>query len=468
MQDFHSPKQSLTVRIRRVTAVVLGVSYAFVFYAFQYLIREFLRIMSLSEDHDIWLLSDDEVYFYNWFFAALALIMGQSILLAHWFERPKEFRKRSVLRRTTILNDQRFLQVNFLMWFLKLGFLYALFFGITWPYSHYDFSFYPGYAFILVFIILILFFQSWNTIRLKFNGKSYKWMLFSFFTIFVFSFALAKIDIVDYKAFNKAVLEENIFYGYDLQLSEADNADQIFTEPNSILPHYIFCDKENSNLIKIKIDDRICPFVNEFGYQGLDIFGWHGPSFEEKLNIDFRFYIDKRIQMKYIWLLWNDLLEEDIIRVSYGLYMTGSDLPQGAFKNYGISLSIPLQFNDSWDYHPKDSDYDTIPNHISILHHQEGSCQVNGDEVLYENLESKLFELMMVEPNFMIIYDLKGHLTFDDYIQFRMCARKAVRHLRNTYCWDMYGAPCEPFSFERQLDMKKKFPMRILDVSIPN
>jgi hypothetical protein len=175
--------------------------------------REVARFFSITEKYDIWVLTDQEMNFYNLFFAYLSLIFAQSVCLSQWFGRIRRPFEKINLKKSSILNDQLFLNIFFLSWFFRLATLYALFIGILGA-GFYVFSFYPKYNFMFIFMLIVLFLQTWNTIRRAYGRKAFKWMLYSAIIISVLAFAFSRINLVDYQKINEIVLNKNIAYKY--------------------------------------------------------------------------------------------------------------------------------------------------------------------------------------------------------------------------------------------------------------
>ena len=67
---------------RLIMGLFAGLFFAFCFYAFMYLTRESFRFASLTVDYDLWILTDNEVRFYNLIFAFISVIsLNQSVSL---------------------------------------------------------------------------------------------------------------------------------------------------------------------------------------------------------------------------------------------------------------------------------------------------------------------------------------------------------------------------------------------------
>ena len=225
---FHTEENFPTLKKKEITlSIVLGLFYSFTFYSFLYISRETIRLLSITDEYDIWILSDKEVNFYNLFFAFLSLIFAQSICLSQWFGKSR--------RKSAIINDQLCLNNFFLCWFSQLAILYGLFFGIPGMGGFYVFSFYPKYNYLFIFILIVLFLQTWRSIRRIYKRKALKWMLYSAVIISILAFSLSRINLVDYRRINHICLEKNIAHKYNLELAEIETFDDYLpTYRNSI------------------------------------------------------------------------------------------------------------------------------------------------------------------------------------------------------------------------------------------
>jgi hypothetical protein len=207
---------------RLYLGLLTGLCFSFVFYSFMYIIRETIRIVSFPPDYPLWVLTDDEVWFYNLIFAYIALIMGQSLCFIIWFDSPRRmFDRRSFLRKK-IVNDQRVYNLYFIFWFTKLALFFGLLFGHLFVGGFYVFSFYPDYNYVFIMIVIVLFLQSWNSVNHFFREGSLKRMIFSIILISLLAFSFSKINLYDYNRINKILLEKDVLHNYSVNLHESD------------------------------------------------------------------------------------------------------------------------------------------------------------------------------------------------------------------------------------------------------
>ncbi|MDD2286389.1 MAG: hypothetical protein PHQ11_13450 [Paludibacter sp.] len=182
---------------RLIMGLIAGLFYAFSFYAFMYLIRESFRFVSLTEGYDLWILSDNEVNFYNLIYAFISVIFAQSICFSFWFDKPQKLFSKRRFQQIAIVNNQRYLNTFFLFWFSVLAVIYGLIFGSTYQGGFYTFSFYPKYNYIFVLIVFVLFLQTWNSIRRIDKQHSLKWMFISMIIISTIAFGISKLNLID-------------------------------------------------------------------------------------------------------------------------------------------------------------------------------------------------------------------------------------------------------------------------------
>jgi len=295
-----------------------------VFYSFSYLLREIVRLYSITEKYDIWVLSDQEMNFYNLFFAYLSLIFAQSFCLSQWFNRTRKPFEKVNLSRKAIQNEQRFLNFVFVYWFSQLALLYALFIGIISP-GFYVFSFYPEYNFLFILMLIVLFSYTWITIIRVYKRKAFKWMLFSAILISVLAFAFSRINLVNYHKINEMVLEKNIAHKYKLELAETNTFDWYFyrylgdiylvnpsdtaesKEPLILFHNHYSLDDYGKELAFDEFEQNLLNYI-----KSREKYSFSPNSFAI-------LYIDKSIKMLYVKRLQKILADVGFYRIGYAV-----------------------------------------------------------------------------------------------------------------------------------------------------
>jgi hypothetical protein len=221
---------------RFYSGLILGFLTSLFFYGFLYGLRETFRIFSITEESDIWLLTDAEVNFYNLIFGFIAVIFGHHTCISHWLNTPRRWKDRIFRKRVSIINDHRANNWIFISWFIRITTLLGFLFCLSFKYWHYAYSIFPKYNFLLILFIVVLYFNSWNTTRLIFKNKSYMWTLFSLIFTLGFAFSLSKVNLIDYKELNKNVLSKSVYNNYTLTIPRT-----IFYEGLNVWSHLVTC-----------------------------------------------------------------------------------------------------------------------------------------------------------------------------------------------------------------------------------
>jgi len=97
--------------LKTVTGIIVGLAFAVSLYLLLYLTRDTFRVLSIfTAQKDIvsfWNLSDSETRFYNFFYASISLILGQSACLIYWFDLPRKYFSGRNYSRHFIVPDQK-------------------------------------------------------------------------------------------------------------------------------------------------------------------------------------------------------------------------------------------------------------------------------------------------------------------------------------------------------------------------
>ena len=450
-------------RFRLITGLLIGAFYSITFYSLLYMSRETIRLLSIMPDYDLWVLTDGEVYFYNLFYAFIATIFGQSVCIIYCLDRPRRIWGRQNYRKTTIINDQRVLNWNFINWFAKLAFVFGLMFGMALPYGYYYFGFYPEYNYIFILIIIVLFLQTWTTFRLTFKKKSITWLVISMISISAFSFGLSRINIIDYKALNENILSKNIHHKYDLDLPESN----IYTKPEklSLLENIYFVlekgDMENKEPVLV-VDRQEIPIDNLYNH----IRDWM--SVRDAVDIKFmtfRLSVHGRIKMRDVYEIQNVLSHSNIRRFSYAV----KPAKEEEYIPYLKHLSFPhhLQKWDIATFKIEDV-YERISeeyNIIEIKQNVSGTCLIDNKIVEFDSLKTTLKKLIEIYPKSTLIYVLDKDVYFEDYFKVISSYKEAIYELRDMYAISEYSAKFdEIFDYENRNEVIAKYPYRVFEI----
>jgi len=107
---------------RLFTSIIIGLLSSFSIYCTFYVLREGFRLMSFGYEPIPLIFTENGRWLSNLFYAYLSLIFGNSITLSLLFSFPQKILSRRNNNRRKIINEQIFLNLNFLFWFSQIAF----------------------------------------------------------------------------------------------------------------------------------------------------------------------------------------------------------------------------------------------------------------------------------------------------------------------------------------------------------
>lgn len=452
-------------RFRFIVGILLGLFYSFFFYSFLYLIREVFRVLSITENYDMWVLTDKEVNFYNLFFAFLSVVVAQAVCFTFWFDRPrKAFGKMNHIK-SAIVHDQRALNWYFLSWFSRLAFLFGLWFGIADRGGFYKFSLFPEYKYIFVLVIIILFFQTWNKIIRTFRRRCLRWLLVSILAVSAVSFGLSRINLIDYKAINEVYLKKNIQYNYDLELPESEYYERLWRLSLVNKIYVVKAKNHENNSEPIIIADN-----EEVDFEKLHekIKDWQSYRKEEDiLRIKYNLHIDKGIKMKFINKLKNKLIDAGAKRISFAVIPSNPQYDKRYYFAVSYKYAIPVRYpkHDVELLKKEDSDKGNLKNIIEIKLQESGQYLVNEVLVELSDLKLRIKQFIKRDSNNIIKISVGGDSEFSDYIKILSCVKKGIAELRNEYAIKTFKKEYGDLNDYVAEQIRCRYPFRVFELS---
>lgn len=449
-------------RFKIIIGILIGLFFSFIFYSFLYLIREGFRFLSVTETHDLWILTDKEVHFYNLIFAYIAVIFAQSLTFSYWFDRPKKIFGKQNYRKTSIINDQRVLNSYFLSWFSKLAIVFVFIFGVVFNGGFYDFSFYPDYNYVFILIVIVLFLQTWTTIRLTYKRKSLKWILSSMVLLSVMAFGLSRVNLIDYKAINQTVLKKNIGYNYDLELPESSCYEMLYRQ-NLIENIYLVNEKEspdNSAPILVVDDEEITLEMLHTKIQE-----WRSMRNEiDRQYIICQLHIHKTVKMEFVNQLKNKLSNIGAVKIAYAVWPNNRKLDKKCYHNFAFPIKLPDWSNESLSLKEAYEDTYTYQNIIDMKLLDNG-CFINDSLVKFDQVKVLVKRQISQNTDYIIRYFVDDCIVFSDYYRVLSSIKEAINELRNEYAERTYFKQYDLLGYEEQNEVRQKFPFRIFELT---
>ncbi len=445
------PKLSLR---QKIIGVVLGLLSAFALYAFGYMIREFTRVSSIDDAYNIFVLSDLQTWFYNFFLAAVAAIFGQSVTINYWLYKPKQAFQKKTVHRNAIINDQRNLMSYFLSWFLRVA--QFAFLAMAPAMSYYSEGLNTYYVLICVLIILVLFLQSWTSLRLVYKRQSLRYMGISFAAVIGFALTFSFINFLDYQTLNKNVLAKNIMRSYAIELPKTSAYEKVSSSTKNI-PIYIVKDS-------ITADSTLFYFENTAmnRSQMIDEIQRLKSSLR---NIPFRFYISfnvhvgEGVTMKEI----NKIRE---VVSSFGINWTGFAVAsnkdtheQHANDKHTVYLRVPdkaafYRFDSIHQYNPV----------IKITQTAQNKCLWNGEEVQLSILKQRLYDIATTNPNYFLYFYSNEDATYENYIQIVLALKEALQLQREALALKKFHRSYQNTTYTQKKELYDELPFRFMEV----
>jgi hypothetical protein len=170
--------------------------------AFNYTRETFRFFTGMSAD--LLIPEEAEWLFFNNFFAALAAALGLSAAIAVWMSGPARQSRKDRLYRQLALTYALLIFWVSLMMLARFGsILSIILFGL--PGYDDDLNLYEDYRFLFILFPIVVFLQSWFSVRLVYRAE--KWMLISFVCCIAGAFLLSKTTAIRRDIVNDAYVK---------------------------------------------------------------------------------------------------------------------------------------------------------------------------------------------------------------------------------------------------------------------
>ena len=442
-----------------VAGILLGIIVAFIFYAFLYTMREGMRFMSFFHA-DILVLTDSQVNFYNLIFAYISLILGQSACFLYWINRPRQFLAKNNRFRTTMINDQRVMLWYFLSWFSKMAVAAVVFILLK---AYFVFSLFPDFNYLFILLVIVLFLQSWNTIRRIHRKRSMKWLLISASIIILLGFGMSRINFIDYNALNTKRLNRNPIHKYNIHLPQSKQF-VMDTDKSLILNIYIAAPPDSmSQKFPVIIVDGLEIPLNELHNS---ISKWIGDIPTYKLKKAYcRLSIDKNVRMEYVNKAKIEIARSGIKRISYAVWSL-RDKGQRLNSYYDCSFRMMNSYADLYHadtpappgYYPFKSLYNDINIRMT-----GNTMNVNNYSVANDSLTNFLYNFLQYNPKSRMVFYYDSSLYFSDYFRILTATKEAVDNLRNEESLRKYKVLFIELDHDLKGDIYKKYPWNFVE-----
>ncbi len=444
---------------RKVIGLLIGVFFAFLFYSFLYVMREGIRIIFfLTEEYEVWVLTDAQVNFYNFVMAATAVIIGQSICFAYCFDTSWGRYGRQMYKMRSIVNDQRYLNSYFLNWASRIVFVFCIMLSMDSSGIHILNS-HPEFNYIAILILLVLFFQSWTSIRRYFQ-HSFQWMALSFILLSFLSFGLSRIQLIDYKRINEIIYSHNSWHQYTIELPESEV--YIYQKTGRFEAFLMIAEEKDSGkpilLIRRWLGEKYSPI--ELDSLAKTITKWKEEVYYESIDYSM-LYIHKNTRMELVNQVKKKLKKAGAIRTLYGVLPSQREYDKSYYKMSVISYIL----NDLFDNPPLWQEEQSrlgINNIIRVVQGTSEEVSVDGVPIPITRLK-EVIRLQLDNPEKAIELQTDNRASYDNYIAILQQVLQAFQNRREDASLIRYGTSFDDLEYEEQVELRKETPYRIVE-----
>jgi biopolymer transport protein ExbD len=456
-------KENTNIKIyptRFIAGIGIGLSFSFVLYSFLYLSRESCRLLSIMPSDTMWVLSAEERSFYNLVFAFLSLIVGQSMCLWFWLDRPRSFFGGRGTKRSRMINDQRVLNWYFLSWYSRLAMVFGGIFMMTFHGGFYVFSFYPDYRFLFVLVLLVLFLQSWNTILLTFRKRGLRWMLVSMLGISLLALALSKVELINYQAIDENYRKQNVFLNYDLDLVESDFYEGL-SRSRLFKSVYLVHKKGRSGPILIMDGKELA--IPEFRQE---ILQWKSEQADYLMGLyACRLFIDRSIKMAFVDEVKAALSISGINRIAFAVVPKEREYDKRYYLNKVFLIRIPLYYGDNDSLAPSPpppifEESQHFDNVVEVINDEPAQFRLNEKKLNASELKEGFKAMIRKNSNYALQLKVDDAVTFEQYFAVLAALKFAVEELRLEYAQQKFQQDYDELDYEQRNKVEEKLPFR--------
>lgn len=452
-------------KFRFYAGIFVGLFASFSLYGFLYVMREVFRILSLTDEYDLWIFSEREVWFYNFFLACIGVIYGQSVCITYWLDMPRRWKDKIHRTRNKIVFDQRFQNWLYLTYFFRLASFCAILFCLTFKSWHYNFHIYPKYNIYLILFVVVLYLNSWLTIRILFKNQSFKWFVIFTFILGFMAFSFSKINLIDYKTINESILKKNVYYNYELEVPRSSYCQRVV---NKSLVEKVFIALEQDSTGKKKTifwtDGR------KIGNGDLDkmIIDWKNQLHEmDQYRMTINVFAHNEINMGEINLFKQTLIKHGLSKTAFAVAPMDSAIDTRFSTDRAIYMRLPLYYYSPFFDPDVYTNIDqVVKNIVTITHsrHPEIIC-LNGNEIPVNELGNQLIGLIWAEPDYLISYRFTDSIQFGTYISVVSNVRLAYEDVREQYAIDKFGKSYNNLDWEENRKVLNRYQYNFIEMS---
>ncbi|WP_026717682.1 hypothetical protein [Flavobacterium gelidilacus] len=412
-------REELTIsKFRFWLGLFVSVLLSFSIYIFSVSLRDYLRLLTFTQNFNYLEFTKNELLFYNLFYAFLALLIGQTFFFKIVFDTNRKYNEKTIqFKRKKIVHNQNVLIWVFLYWFFKFSVMYGMFnissFGLRKNFNlgiHYQIDFYKEYDYFFFLIILVLFLQSWQSMRC-FTRNYFKYILLSFGLISLIAFLFSQINILSFESKFSEIKKNNLYTKHQIDLPKSEYLEKLFY--NSITKQFYISNdsqiyyQDKNESIKIK---NLISYITEN-----DFLKYHR-------NEHIQLNIDKKTPIKFVNKIKKTIYILTDYEIAYSTYPTKFEHRKSFYQDNSFGIS------DGKKYLSKNKSnrnfYLNYENRIDLKQNSKNEISVDNKFYNKTTLIEYIKDRILENEKYIITIDLKENAVFNDYIQLLSIAKE--------------------------------------------
>ena len=237
-------------------------------------------------------------------------------------------------------------------------------------------------------------------------------MLISILAVSGLSFSISQINIIDYKAINKSILDNNIYEKYNLEIPESEVG--INRTENRSLTNNLYLVKNPKDSAAILIVEN-----KKIKYNDLDTVFIKWRKYLDEIDL-YRMisliHIDKNISMEEINKLRLKLSSIGATRIAYAVLPANRKYDKRYYRNYGFQLRIPIVKSNSYlPPPPPQIDPSDYENFIKIELPEDDIYFINETYIDRKSLAAVLKALIKRNKDYIVQISTCQKIKFSSY-----------------------------------------------------
>ena len=480
-------------------AIILGANISLIFYGFCYYLKETFRLLtgSFSDTNILLELTEREHFYYNWFFASIACVLGLQAGIEYYVRNTiSHTDKPAKSRRRHLLAYSGFIKWTFLHVFGKIVIAFG---GLLLAFAlQYDFSMLEDFSYLLILLPLVLYLQQWPLL-LKITGRKGLRRMWGFaIVILAASWSMAQIRFYDYATLDDKLRERDPLasnnirlpsvqqYQYHWKRSTRLNIYVGQSAPDTLLVAWLSdSPKSNARQIRSLLSDQ----KDSSQWKPLEqyIRGSLQKMYElERDRATAHLFIDEEVSMSWVRALNTILKKNGLRQVVYSTGVKHSKYPANYpnFRDVGVFrwMGFPYPEFERWldsleQLDPAAYRVKPLPSYKMRVGYEKGNNRVavevaddavrlNGEVVTAEFLAQFTYQFVKrYTPDDVILLDAKDDASFGDYLTTRDVLRTAIERLRMEKAMEVYGDATgwNDWPYTKRNEIRQMVPDRILE-----